>query len=94
LRDVDLGPLGTGHHHCLEIVELGEGTLSRTTSAITSVVEDLIDFILEGLAESVSRLVLQLVSMGLLDNIDHVLLCLANGLLDVLVSFLVSNCVP
>lgn len=70
LGDVDLGALGARHHHGLEVVVLGEGLLGGGARLVAGVVEDAVDLVLEGLPQGVARGGLQLVVVGLLDDLS------------------------
>lgn len=45
LRDVDVGTLGAGDDHGLEVVVLGQRLFGRASGFVASVVEDAIDLV-------------------------------------------------
>lgn len=70
LRDVNFGPFGACHHHGLEVVVLREGLLGGRTRFVSSVVQDPVDLVLEGLSQRVTWGGLQLVVVGLLNDLE------------------------
>lgn len=71
LRDVNLGAFGAGHHHGLEVVVLRQGLLGGGTRFVTGVVQDAIHLVLKGLPQRVTRGGLQLVVVGLLNDLER-----------------------
>ena len=91
LRDVDLGALGAGVHHRLEVVERGEKLLGGRAGLVARLVEDLVHLVLERLTERVARRGHELVVVRLLDHVEHALLGLLDRVLDARVRLRVGD---
>ena len=60
-------------------------SFGRSSSLVSSIVDDPVDLVLEHLPERVTGRGLQLIAVGLVDHLVHVLLGLADGVEDVVV---------
>ena len=73
LRDVNFRSFGSGHHHGLEVIKLGERLLGGRTGLVSGFVEDFVHLIFEGLTQSVTGSRLQFVVVSLLDNVNYLI---------------------
>ena len=71
LRDINVRSLGPGHHHDLEVVELCERPLGGSSGLVSGVVQDAVHLVLERLSQRVTGSGLELVAMGLVDDLYH-----------------------
>ena len=74
LGDVNLGALGAGHDHGLEVVELRQRLLSAAARLVSGVIQQSVDDVLECLPERVTGRRLQFVVVGFLYHLNHVFL--------------------
>eukprot|EP00958_Prasinococcus_capsulatus_P026051 scaffold4543_cov350-Prasinococcus_capsulatus_cf.AAC.1 len=83
LRDVDEGTLAARGHHLLHVVGLAQRGLRRVARLVARLVEHLVDPVLEGLLVGAAGLLLQRALLRLLDEVLHLLLGLADDVVDV-----------
>jgi hypothetical protein len=94
LGDVDEGALGAARDHGLDVVAVLQGVGDALPGHVARLVQNLVDLGLEDLPDALARLRLQLPRLRLQHELLHLVLGLADGLVDLLHGLVVGDGVP